>query len=183
MSSLFKEKENGFAALEVMVAMGIASVVFGIAYMTYLPIFNDTRQTNDHFTALNSANNAAFWIARDAAMADTVDTTGLTAPTFLVLRWTEWGFGSASVFHTVTYSIENVSGGIGTLKRRHQVSTGSDTTTRIADNIYYDTSDASGTSSVSLNGTLLSLKIVSDFGAASEVREIQVRPRPNFNIR
>lgn len=177
-----RKGEAGFSLIEVIVAAAIASVIVGAATMSVGRILADTKRTNDHLSAMMGAENAAFWIGRDTMMANSVTATDLTAPNFLAIQWADWGYGSDSVYHTVTYSIENISGGIGTLKRRYQTSTGQDSTMRVADNIYYNAPDGSGTSASFSNNTL-ALKMVGKYGTAEVVKEIQACPRPNFNNR
>lgn len=176
-----KRDEAGYTLIELLIAAAIASVIVGAAAMSIGRILADTKRTNDHLTAMMGAENAAFWIGRDTVMAERVTTANLTAPNFIILQWTDWGYGTPSVYHTVTYSIENVSGNIGTLNRWHQSSAGLDSTMRISDNIYYNVSDVSGTTSASYGSNVLALKVVGKYGTAETVKEIGAYSRPNFN--
>jgi hypothetical protein len=49
----------------------------------------------------------------------------------------------------------------------------------VADNIYYNALDGSGTSTSFSNNTL-ALKMVGKYGTTEVVKEIQACPRPNF---
>jgi hypothetical protein len=172
-----ERNEAGFTILELLLAASLATIIIGSASMIIGQTFTDTGRTNDRLIALSGAENGAYWIGRDAAMADSVDTTDLIAPSFIVVHWTEWGYGTASVYHTVTYSIDNVTGDIGILNRRHQTSTGQNTTMRVADNIYYP-SDDTGTSAT-FSASMLNLKMVAKCGTVEVVKEIKAYPRPN----
>lgn len=172
--------EAGITMLEFLVVSAIAGIMLGTTTIGIDRIMADTRRTNDSLITRISAENAALWIGRDAAMADAIITTGLLAPDFMVINWTEWGYDSDSVYHTVTYSVEN-PGGLGKLTRRHQTSTGVDEATRVCETIYLDATDPAGTSSAVMSDNILSLKLVGKSGAATVTKEIKVFPRPNFS--
>lgn len=178
-----KKSESGFTLIELIVAAAIASALVGTTGAMTWRIMTDTQRTNDHLTAANSAKAAVFWIGRDTAMADTVTTTSLISPELLVIRWTDWNYGTNSICNTVTYCVENTTGGIGTLKRFYERSTGENSTLRIADHIYYNANDTAGTTITSFGDKVLSLKVVSRYGTAQEITESKTYPRPNFLIR
>ena len=178
-----KKSESGFTLIELIVAAAIASALVGTTGAMTWRIMTDTQRANDHLTTAHSAEVAAFWIGRDTAMADTVITTGLVSPELLTLGWTEWNYGSSSIYHTVTYSVENTTDGIGTLKRFYEKSTGENSTLRIADHIYYNANDTAGTTITSFGNKVLSLKVISKYGTAQVTQESKTYPRPNFLIR
>ncbi len=107
-------------------------------------------------------------------------TENLTAPAVLLLKWTEWGYGTANIYYSVTYSVENISGGIGELKRRLQNSSGGDQTILVANNIYYNPADPANTTNVTHASPVISLKVAARFGSASETRDYQIYRRPSF---
>jgi prepilin-type N-terminal cleavage/methylation domain-containing protein len=177
---MMKPYQRGFTFIEVAVATAIIALIASAATMTTFSVLRDTGRTNDRMTAVRQVENAGYWVSRDTLMADRVCTENLTPPDFLILDWTDWGYDEDSIYHSVTYSIEDVSGGIGKLKRTHQDSEGTNEQMLVAEYIYYNQSDPSNTSDVSYQNPLLTLKIASVLGDAQETREYKVYRRPNF---
>ncbi len=175
-----KHGERGFTIIEVVVAAGIIALIAGAATMTTFQVVNDTERARDQMTVVRQVENAGYWISRDTQMSERVSAENLTPPEFLIINWTEWGYDEDSVYHSVTYSIEDVSGGIGKLKRTHQDSEGTNEQMLVAQYIYYDPGDPVNTSNVSYQDQVLTLKIVSLFGDAQEAREYKIYRRPNF---
>ncbi len=175
-----KPGQRGFTFIEVAIATAVIALIAGAATMTTFSILNDTERTNDGMTAVRQVENAGYWVSRDALMADSLSTENLTSPDFLILNWTDWGYDEDSVYHSVAYSIEDISGGIGKLKRTHQDSTGTNEQMLVAEYIYYNQSDPANTSNVSYQDPVLTLKIVSVSGDAQETREYKIYRRPNF---
>src|SRR4030042_6390207 len=136
-----KRSETGLTIIEMVVAIGLSSLIALAAVMFTFPALNTTEKTKDHLTAVSHVETAGYWISRDASMADNVITDNLTPPAILVLKWTEWGYGEENVYHTATYSIENISEGVGQIKRRFQDSSGTDQQTLVASHIYYNPAD------------------------------------------
>ena len=175
-----KQGERGFTIIEVVVATAIIGLIAGAATMTTFQMFRDTERTNDHLTVVRQVENAGYWINRDTQMAGSLITENLTPPDFLVLNWTEWGYGEDSIYHSVTYSIEDVSEEIGKLKRTHQDSEGTNEQMLVAQYIYYNPGDPDNSSNVSYQDPMLLLKVVSAFGDAQETREYKIYCRSNF---
>lgn len=175
-----KQEQKGFTFIEVLIATAVIALITGAATMTIFSILKDTGQANDRMTAVHQVKNAGYWVSRDTLMADSLSAENLTLPEFLILNWTDWGYDEDSVYHSVTYSIEDISGGIGKLKRTHQDSTGTNEQMLVAEYIYYNQSDPDNTSNVSYQEPLLTLKIASVFGDAQETREYKINRRPNF---
>ena len=175
-----KQGQRGFTSIELLVATAIIALIAGAATMTTFSVLRDTEHTNDRMTVVRQVENAGFWISQDTLMADRVCADNLTPPDFLVVDWTEWGYDDDSIYHSVTYSIEDISEGIGRLKRTHQDSGGTNEQMLVANYIYYNQSDPDNTSDVSYQEAVLTLKIASVFGDAQEMREYKVYQRPNF---
>jgi len=170
---MMKKGEKGFTLIELAVVVGLSAMIALAATTFTFHAFRTTQQTNDHLTRLANVENAGYWISRDASMADSV-TANLTPPTFLILTWTDRGYGTANIYHSVTYLIENISGGVGQLKRRHQDSSGTDQQTLIAN--YIDPT----TTSVTYQSPTMTLRVAARCGGTSEVRVYVVYPRPNY---
>ena len=156
------------------------SVISLGATMTIFQVIRVTAQSESHMTALQQVQNAGFWISRDAQMADNVTTDNLSGTNFLVLNWTEVDDSDNTTDHSATYYFEELSGGIGTLKRNHSSSAGLNKETLVAKHISYDPADPVNTSNVSYASPSLTLKLVAIFADVSETREYQVSCRPQL---
>ncbi|MFH0847843.1 MAG: prepilin-type N-terminal cleavage/methylation domain-containing protein [Chloroflexota bacterium] len=172
--------ERGFTLVEIVVAAAISVLVAGGASLAIFQLLKDTERTNDHLSAVRNVENAAYWINHDTQMADNLNWESLTPPAILVLGWTDWGYDEASVYHSVTYSIEDLSGGIGALKRRHEDSLGSSEELMVADYVYYDAADPVNTTQLSYARPVLTLKATTRLGESQETREFRIYCRPDF---
>jgi len=172
-----KRGERGFALVEILVVMAIVAIIGGAANMATSQVITGTRRSNDHMTAIRQVQNAGYWISNDTLMADNVviDIDPET-PEFLVLNWTEWDEDDKkdSIYHLVTYSFEDIAGGIAKLERNHWSSAGADEDILVAEYIYYSTTTAV------YEPPVLTLQIAASVGEASETREYRVQRRPNF---
>jgi len=175
-----KYGQAGFMFIEVMVAMSIIALVAAATTMSIFQMASTTDRSNGYMTAVRQVQNAGYWISQDAQMAESVSTDNLTPPNILVLKWTDWGYDTDSVYHSVTYSLENVSDGIGELKRTHQDSEGANEQMLVAQDIYYDPSDPDNATQASCEGRVLTVKLVAMSGGTEEVREYKVYTRPEF---
>jgi prepilin-type N-terminal cleavage/methylation domain-containing protein len=174
-----KKGEKGFTIIEVLVATAIMALIAGAATQTTFQVYDDTRRNGDHVTAVRQVQNAGYWIGRDARMAEIVYTENLTTPAFMVINWTEWDVED-TVYHSVTYSIEDLSGNIGKIKRRHQDSGGTDEETLISQYIYYDGSDPDNTTSASFSSPVLTVRVTARCGDYQETREYLIYRRSDF---
>jgi len=175
-----KQGEKGFSLIELIVVTAVIALISGAATMTVFQVVKSTESSNDRMTAGNQVQNAGYWISRDAQMAESVTTDNLTPPDFLILKWTDWGYDEDSIYHSVVYSLENVSGGIGKLRRTHQDSVGTDEQLLVAEYIYYNPSDPDNTTKASYESGVLIMQLVAVFGDAEETREYRIYCRPNF---
>ena len=172
--------EKGYTLIELIVATTIIATIAGAASITIFQIMKGTDINNTHMTAVSQVQNAGYWLSRDARMAQGVETDNLTAPDFIVFNWREWDEENEEIFHTSTYFFEDLTGGIGKLKRSHWSSAGANSQTLIADHIYYDPDDSEDTSQASYQAPLLTLQLTSLVEDAMEIREYRIKHRPNI---
>jgi Tfp pilus assembly protein PilV len=175
------EDEHGLSTIELIVSILIMSMIALGAMTTTFQVIRVTAQSDSHMTALQQVQNAGFWISRDARMADNVTTENLGTTNFLVLCWTEVDDdGDNTIDHTATYFFEELSGGIGILKRNYSSSAGLNNETLVAKYICYNPDDPVNTSNISYVSPSLTLKLVAIFDDTSETREYQVSCRPKL---
>ena len=166
--------------VEVIVVIGIMALVAAAMTMSVFQMTTGTEQSSSYITAVRQVQNAGYWISHDGQMAESVDTDNLTPPAFLILKWTDWGYDSDSIYHSVVYSVENVFEGVGKLRRTHEDSEGTSEETLVAEHIYYNPGDPGNTTKASCDGCVLTAKIVAMFGDVEETREYKIYPRPEF---
>ena len=154
------------------------ALVSGAAVAAIFQILKNTERNNNHMTVVRQVQTAGRWISRDAQMALSVTTDNLTLPVFLVLSWTEDAAGDYPIYHSANYTIEDISDGIGTLKRNHWSSTGVNEQTLIAQYIYYNPSGTDNATEASYESPLLTLRLTALFGESLETREYQIKRRP-----
>jgi len=181
-----KRSESGFTFIEFLVVMAIVAIIAGAAGATTLQLFASTERSNDHMTAVRQVQNAGYWISRDALMAESTDNV-TTPPDFLILRWTEWDKDKKkpSIYHSVTYSFQDLSDEIGKLKRQHLIHDADgdeigNKTTLVAEYIYYNPDDPDNTTKANYENSVLTVQIAAAIGEANEIREYRVWHRPDF---
>ena len=176
-----KQGERGFSTIELIVACAIIAPLSCAATMTIGQTINSTQRNENQVIAIRDVQNAGFWISRDTQMAESIVTENLEYPNLVILSWTEQNYeGGDSIYHSATYFFENLSGGVGELKRRHWNSAGVDENTLIAKHLYYDPSDPANTSNASYQDPVLTVKLHALVSNASETREYQSIHRPTF---
>ncbi len=167
-----KYGEKGFTLLETVIAIALIAVATGSAGAATFQIFRNTERNNDYITAVRQVHNAGYWISRDTQMAQSV----ATEPGFLTLSWTEDATGDP-IYHSVTYSFEDLTDGIGKLKRNHVSSAGADEETLVAQYIYYDPNDVDDTSKASYQSPVLTVQLTALFKETLETREYKIKHR------
>lgn len=172
-----KQGKRGFVLIELLVALGILALVAHATGMTLFQTMKGTEWNTNKMTAVRQAQNAGLWISRDAQMAQSAQTENLTAPTFLVLYWTQWDSEQNPIYHSVTYSIE---GGTGKLMRQHWSSDGVNESTLVAQYIYLAPSDPDKTSKASYQNEELDVRLTVVIGQAIETRDFRISRRVNF---
>ncbi len=177
-----KPGEKGFTLIELLIAITIMVLAAGAASMAIFQILRNTERNNDHITAVRQVENAGYWISRDALMAVSVTTTdNLTLPDFLHLSWTEWDDDDDPIYHSANYTLEELTNGIGKLKRNYGSSVGASEQTLVAQYIYYDPNGANATSNTSYQSPILTVKLTAVFEGIVETREYKIKRRPGFN--
>ena len=172
-----KHSEKGYTLIELLIAITIMVLVSGAAGAVIFQILRNIERNNDHITAVRQVQNAGYWISRDAQMAQNVTTDNLTPPDFLILNWTEWDDAGDPIYHSATYSFEELTDGIGKLKRGHWSSVGANEQTLIAEYIYYDPNDVDDTSKASYESPLLTVQLTALFKEILETREYKIKHR------
>ena len=175
-----KQGEKGFSFIELIIAIGIMALISGAAAIATFQVFKGTERNNDYMTAVHQVQSAGYWISRDTQMAQGVKTDNLTSPDFLVLSWTVWDDNNDPIYHTATYFFEDVTDGVGKLKRRHWSSSGANEQTLIATHIYYAPDGPDDTSNVSYQDSVLTVQLTALSEKIMETREYKISHRPNF---
>jgi len=177
-----KRSERGFTLIELLVVIAIVALIGGAATTTTFQVLASTKRSNDHMTAIRQVQNAGYWISNDVLMAQTITTADdeeTPEVEFITLTWTEWGYDDYedSTYHSVTYYFEDLSDGIGKLKRTYKVGDEEGETTLVAE---YINSDPDSTSFSPQEDGRWKLTIQASPGTATETREYEVTPRVNM---
>ena len=172
--------EKGFTLIELIVAVAIIALIGSATATATLQVLRVTGRNNEHMTAVRQVHNIGYWISRDAQMAQSVATDNLTEPDFLVLNWTEWDYADDPIYHSVTYFFEDLTDGLGKLKRSHWSSAGINEQTLVAEYIYFNPDDSDNTTKASYQDSVLNVQLTSLFEEAIEAREYMINLRPNF---
>ena len=175
-----KPSEKGFTLIELLISITIMALATGVAGDAIFQILRNTERNSDHMTVVRQVQNAGYWISRDTEMAIGVTSNlALPVPVLLSLTWTENVASDEPVYHSANYTIENLTGGIGTLKRKHTSSAGANEQIIIAQYIYYNLSDSDNTTKTSYQSPVLTVKLNARFGVIQETREYRIKRRPN----
>ena len=175
-----KPGEKGFTFIELVVALAIIVLASGAAAIATFQVCKGTERNNDYLTVVRQVQNASYWISHDTQTAQTVTADNLTSPNFLILNWTEWDEEDNPIYHSATYFFEDMTDGIGKLKRTHWSSAGANEQALIAEYIYYDPGNPDETSKVDYQSPLLTVQLTAIFEEAIETRECRVNNRPNL---
>ena len=173
-----RRSEKGYTLIELIVAVAIIVLVSGAASITIFQVSKGTETNNSHMNAVRQVQNAGYWISRDAGMAQSIETDNLTPPDFLVFNWTEWDSEDEEIYHSATYYIEDLTNGIGKLKRSHWSSAGANEQTLIAQHIYYTPGDPDNTSKADYQAPVLTLQLASLVYDTREIREYRILLMP-----
>ena len=136
-----KINEKGFTLVELVISLAIIVIISGAAGAAIFQVFGGTERNNDHLTVVYQVQHAGYWISRDAQMAQAVTIDSLELPDFLKIDWTEWDAAGDPIYHSATYSFEDLTDGVGKLKRSHWSSAGASEQTLVAEYVYYDPVD------------------------------------------
>ena len=172
--------EKGYTNIELIVALAIIALIGGATAAATFQVFKGTERNNNHMTAVRQVQNAGYWISRDMQMAQSVTADNLTATDFLVLSWTETDYTDDPPYHSVTYFFEDLTDGIGKLKRSHWSSAGANEETLIAEYVYYDPDDPDNTSKASYQSPVLTVQLTALLEKILETREYRINRRSNL---
>ncbi|MBL7166722.1 MAG: type II secretion system protein [Dehalococcoidales bacterium] len=176
-----RRSEKGFTVIELVIACTIAAVLGSVCTMSVFQATRSIGASESHLVTVHQLRSASDWIGRDVHTAENVIVDNLEYPNFLVLTWTEQDYiGDDTVYHAVTYFFEGLTEGIGTLKRNHSSSAGTDDNVLVAQSLYYDPDDPGSTSSTSYQDSVLTVKLCAALGDSTETRTYSYVPRPDF---
>ena len=171
--------EKGFTLIEVAVAIAVLAMIALAGTAVTFQALKATGKSNDRMTAIPQVQNAGYWISLDTKMAEGIFVDNLEPPNFIILNWKYYENGDTT-HHEVTYSFEDLSDGIGKLKRNHWSSAGAGEETLIAQHIYYDPDDLDNTSIANYDSPELTVRLRALFGDASVTREYKAVRRHNL---
>jgi len=174
-----KQSEKGFTLIELIGAVAVTALIALTVTAVTFQLIKVTERSNDQMTAIPQVQNAGYWISHDTRIAESVTVDNLEDQNFLILNWTDYEGGDPT-YHSVTYFFEDLSDGIGKLKRNHWSSAGANDQTLIAQYIYYDPSDLDNTTLAIYSRPVLTVRLCVLFGDASVAREYKVMCRPTL---
>ncbi len=160
--------QKGFTAIEVLVAVTIASLIGGGVVTAISLTVNTSVSNSDHAIVVDEFRNAVYWIRRDAKMAQTIQIDAGESGLPMVLSWVEWDNSQ----HEVTYDLDE-----GKLMRTYSVD-GNESTLLVAERV-----DPTLTSFEFTGGMLtfdLTISVGEGSQTISESHECTVDPRPGL---
>ena len=176
-----KHGEIGFTIIELTVTLAVISLIGAAAVLTTFQVMKYTERGNSHMTAVCQVQNAGYWINRDTQRAEGVNTDNLSPNQLFILSWIEHDYSQDdSTYHSITYFFEELSGGIGKLKRSHWSSAGANEEVLVAKYIHYDDTDPANSSYASYEGAVLTIQLKAVVGEAVETRLYKISHRPNL---
>ena len=129
--------QSGFTAIEIVVAVALASIIGTAAITATLQLVNWNNGSMDYASANSQVQSASYWISQDAQTADSVLTT---APDGfpLQLAWTDWDNRQ----NVITYTLEDMESGLKELQRSHVIDGSPNTVVIVAEHIDGDETSA-----------------------------------------
>ena len=162
--------QAGLTMIEMLISIAITGLISVGLASGVIHLQRVSSQNNDRVLAVKEVRNAAYWIRRDAKMAQSIEPDAGSSGLPLVLTWTEWD----NTDHQVTYSVAN-----GSLKRSYSVDGGAATTLWVARSI---DADPASTNADYSDG-VLTFAVGTTLGPGSQVAGpadlLRVTPRPS----
>ena len=160
---LIHKNQRGVALIELIIAFLITGIITGGITMTIFQVFDGNTRSSNHMIAVRQAQNAGYWLSRDAQMAQSVE-LGASSGFPLTLIWEEYSPDGDGDEHYVVYTLLEDN----KLQRSYSIDGGDSTLTIVAQ--YIVAANASGK---------LTLIITATVGDATEIRTYKVTPRPS----
>jgi prepilin-type N-terminal cleavage/methylation domain-containing protein len=156
--------QRGFTMLELVVAMGITSIIMGAATTVLYQIITVNSRTTARMTAVQQVQNVTHFMVRDFEMAlpSSIQVNPSPGPGIkLTLEWVDW---NTNHNHVVQYSMDNT----GNLVRQYD--SGSQVTVaHYIASLNTSIDSTSGEYIVTITSTIE--------GSSAEQREIRIKPR------
>ncbi|MFW6056629.1 MAG: PulJ/GspJ family protein, partial [Chloroflexota bacterium] len=144
--------QGGMTLPELLIGLGIASLIALAALMAIYALLTFTRQANDTQLAVSQVRAAEHWITRDALSAQTFEIGGDSGFDDLTIEWTS---SDETTVITIDYSFTDMpTGSLKNLVRDYSSTSGASSTTVVAQYIDPAQSSCTTTSSGVLEITL-----------------------------
>lgn len=102
---LVNKKQGGFTLIELMLAIALSGIITGAITATIFQLVDGSARTNNHMIAVRQAQEAGFFVSRDAQMIQeepVIERNVDDELESITLTWTDWG-GTVNV---VIYTFE-----------------------------------------------------------------------------
>jgi len=175
---LIHKGQKGLTLIEIVIVIGLTSIVVAAITGTILGVFNTDARTRNSMTAVYQVRHAGKLVSEDIleAQPNMIDDEP-TGGEFLILGWIAQNF----TVYSVNYTLESMpSGEFKILWRKYYINPVSNpdpvSTTKVAE---YINPDPTKTSCVWDDvKKVLTFKVTATVGEQSETREYKVQPRP-----
>ena len=158
--------QNGFTLIELVIAIGIASLIVVAAAAVIFQLITVPERNSNHMTADTQVQNAGFSISSDAVQAQNVTVDG---DDWITLKWADWGGKQ----YQAVYTLEDGAGGLKELWRSYAINGGPPETMLVAK--YIDPGTNCSWDEVE---KVLTLAITARVGDESATRTYNIEPRP-----
>jgi prepilin-type N-terminal cleavage/methylation domain-containing protein len=176
---LFHKNQTGFTLIELMLAIAISGIITGGITATIFQVVIGSARTSNHMTAVRQVQNAGYWVSHDAKMAQSVG-LGASSGFPLALTWTDWDNNE----HVVTYTLEDMTGGLKQLEQSHSITGKLTETSIIAQFIDPGVLPAEPKTKVEFASGALTFTVTATVGGGSqgqsETRVYKIVPSPSL---
>lgn len=103
---LLNKNQLGFTLIELLLVLAITGAVTSATTATIFQVFDGNTRSSNHMEAIRQAQNAGYWVSRDAKMAQVIqigDNPSTTELELVRLSWTEWD----NTAHQATYTLQD----------------------------------------------------------------------------